>query len=787
MTSERRIHALAALGLALGVLVVLGDLLLLPGDHVLSSPRGDVAYYFARIRAFAVEEMLRGNLPLWNPYIFSGTPLLGGFQAALLYPPNLIYAVLPLAKAIDLDAAFHVFLTGFFSFAWVRNRGVGAPGAFFAGALASFCGAAWLRVYAGQLTLVAANAWTPLVWLAVDRLLARPDLGWCLIGIAAATLQILAGYPFASFATALVAAGIVVVDGWRAPRRARSAAALAALALAPLLISAAQLWTGLATGEETTRGGGVPFAFATTYSLPFEALLTTLVPPLFGDLERVEYWGRWWFWDTGVFLGAGGLALAALGAHYGPRRARRVALVFAAILLLIAFGSNTPLFGLLYRLAPGFDRFRAPSKFAFQASLFVALLAGMGFEHLRRDARGARVVAALAAGLGLLALGAGLWIRAEAFAEPDAGAWGELVFAINPWLESESFSRDAAALAASGLGLAAAACGVLALLLALRPRRPCLAWAVAGLGLVELLAFARVYRGGFALADLERPKLAAFYAAHPGTDRFFVYDRFDRAQDNLPISEHVLSIWGYDPVQLARYTRFLMFLRDGELAPETPGLAELPRELHPSLGLVRCRYGRPLRGPTELPSALPRFLLLGEYRVLSPEAVLPALVEPDFDPRRTVLLEEEPDPRPTPAGAGGRVSLLGESTDHLDLEVELEAPALLLISDAYSRGWRAVALGSGAQERYQVLPADSVLRAIPLAAGRHRLRVEYAPAAWRVGRWVSGVSAALFMGALLWAGWRRRSRRRALPRPGAPAGAPGPAPPPVPGAGRQPR
>src|SRR5271165_2722332 len=41
-------------------------------------------------------QMLRaGHLPLWDPWIWSGTPLLGGLNAGSLYPDTWLYAVLP--------------------------------------------------------------------------------------------------------------------------------------------------------------------------------------------------------------------------------------------------------------------------------------------------------------------------------------------------------------------------------------------------------------------------------------------------------------------------------------------------------------------------------------------------------------------------------------------------------------------------------------------------------------------------------------------------------------------
>src|SRR3989338_1627115 len=46
-------------------------------------------------RKLAIAQIKKGHLPLWNPYSFSGTPLLANFQSAVFYPLNILYFILP--------------------------------------------------------------------------------------------------------------------------------------------------------------------------------------------------------------------------------------------------------------------------------------------------------------------------------------------------------------------------------------------------------------------------------------------------------------------------------------------------------------------------------------------------------------------------------------------------------------------------------------------------------------------------------------------------------------------
>jgi hypothetical protein len=97
----RRPLALALAGLALLVLAMFADALVAPGSRVLGDARSDLPNQFLPWRAFGFGELAKGNLALWNPYVFGGAPFFGGMQSALLYPPNLLFLALPLPLAMN--------------------------------------------------------------------------------------------------------------------------------------------------------------------------------------------------------------------------------------------------------------------------------------------------------------------------------------------------------------------------------------------------------------------------------------------------------------------------------------------------------------------------------------------------------------------------------------------------------------------------------------------------------------------------------------------------------------
>ncbi len=744
-------YLLPLIAMATLSLAMYWDVLFLPGDTVMTHHFGDTSLYFIRFRRFGFEQMANGNLALWNPHLFSGAPFLGGFQTALLYPPNVVYLLLPLSKAISADMALHVFLIGAFMFGWARSRELSPLGAFFAGTVLMFSQATFTRVFAGQLTLLATFAWVPLLFLAIDKIIDRRSPGWIFVGIFAVSMQILAGYPQFYFMTGIVAGAYAATRLVRAQDRMKVIAALVCIAVAPFFITAAQLWTGLYTIAEGVRSDRVSYDFATSFSLPPENLLTLLAPGLLGNMVSAPYWGRWILWDVGVFMGVSGLFCGALGVLHRRVKLRWLWVGAIVLLLLTVLGRYTPFYALLYEWVPGFDRFRAPGKFVFFLTMFSCLLAGTGIDYLeeRRLVPRGLTLAPLVVGL-ILVLGAA-WIWQASATDTSPNAWREVVDAMvnsSDWrgnIEEETYASSAT-FAMKSLLIGAATCAALSLLFWLTRRFTWAIGAIVALGLAEVFIVSRAGSAHFKVADIQRPKLDAFYAAHPGD-----YRVLDLMGYNHVMEPGALSLWGYDPVVLGRYAEFVAFTQ-GQTAEYL--MLIQPQTYHPSMRMLRCRYivhpeGFFSEKVEEVGNDLPHFVLLRDFAVEKDrDKVFAILGDAQFDPEKTVVLEQDPGVTMDPSLRGGTVTVTDSSTDHMNIDVELSSSAILLITDAYSAGWRAIPLPGSEQDKYDVIPGNYALMAIPLSSGTHHLRLEYAPWAFRWGKWVSVLSLAAYFGAL---------------------------------------
>ena len=116
----------------------------------------------------------RLEFPLWNPYNFSGTPLLANFQSAAFYPLNILFlpagrqGLLPFNIGWSILILLGPLLVGIFLYFYLDNLKL-SRWACFLGALSfSFSGffIAWMEW--GTITHTA--LWLPLILLSIDKI-----------------------------------------------------------------------------------------------------------------------------------------------------------------------------------------------------------------------------------------------------------------------------------------------------------------------------------------------------------------------------------------------------------------------------------------------------------------------------------------------------------------------------------------------------------------------------------------------------------------------------------------
>jgi Bacterial membrane protein YfhO len=358
----------------------------------------------------------------WDTSQYAGVPYAASPPGQAVYPPRLVAAALLSPHAAnEALTLLHLLLALAGAYHLARALRVERPGARVAAMVYVLAGP--ILSLQENLPSLAGAAWLPwaVAWaVALRRRPSARRAGRTGLGLA---LPVLGGDPQAAVWAAAIGA-LVLLGPWpTADARPRPRVGwLALAALVALALSAAVALPALAFVGETTRGD-LGLAEVTAWSLHPARLVELIYPLPFGlpFPDKGDYAGSALaggpreLWTRTISCGGAALLLAACGLRAqrpGRRLGRHLGLGLVAVGLLLALGHHTPLYRLL--AASPYGVFRYPEKHTVLAALGLALLAGLGAEHLvaaapwRDPRRAVRATGPWAAGWTLAVL-AGAW------------------------------------------------------------------------------------------------------------------------------------------------------------------------------------------------------------------------------------------------------------------------------------------------------------------------------------------------------------------------------------------
>jgi hypothetical protein len=764
---------LAALGLAFFAKLVRHPTQVFYSDH------SDMLAEHILVKRFLVESWHEhGELPLWCPYCFAGSPFIHDIQVAAFYPPHVLLYLLPgeaVGAALSWLVVAHVIVAGWAMYAYATSRGLGRAGTLVAALGYMFAGKALLHVLAEGHYIVVGLAWLPLVLLWLEGAIRGGSLLRAVWAGAALVLVVLGTHPQLTFygglfvalwtlGPALERAGYLGASGPRAGRRLAEAlgrwlaygGVLAAVAVA---LCAVQLLPTVEAAGLSSRSGGT----AAPLDLGKRNLfaLMTLFGPSLGGLGVL--------WVTA--------ALLALPLCRG--RVLWPALV-GLLLGVFALGGGTALADL-----PGFRFFRAPSRMLLLEAVPLAYLAGAATQALvavpkltPRERRRSRVLllSVLLVALGLASV-SGQLLQGHPY-------WASLLLTVPAtfWLLGQPSDTGRWALAWSAL-----------LLIDL--------WALAW-PLVEV----QPEEGIYTLSPCVK-YLAEHNQGHPRVlDRGWPAETPGQADRRgtsplgagapLAVLLHLEPVRGYKSLDVLRYKEYLQFLGNedkplrglggdltfpmvNDFAVKNPSLLDLlgtryllQRSDRPPVAgtweavdedkepkAYDCLLGgmQPFPPYTvyENPNALRRaFVVLEAAPLPERPRVLAALKATDFS--RRVLLEDFTAGAESTAAKGkpGAAQITHYQPNRVTVEVAGEAAGYLVLTDIWYPGWTCTVDGEPAR----LYRANFVFRAVAVPAGSHEVVFTFAPDSYRRGKAVS-VAALAALGLCVLVGVGGRLRR----------------------------
>jgi hypothetical protein len=731
------------------------------------------------IRTYLGESIRAGRIPQWWDGVGLGVPFAASPVHQALAPLGWLFAVLPMPFGADVEPVAYLLVAAVGTALLAGRLGADGRGMFLAGAIAGTSGYLNSIIVNGNLPFV---AWAP--WVAwataevVDALRGgeRP-IGPMVALTVTVALQVWSAEPAATVTALLLGVAVLVAKG-------PTARAFGWLALGVLMgvgLAAVQLVPAAFLVGGTDRGGGFDLGTASDWSLHPIRLAEILWPRLLGDaVDPTLDLGRMLAadgagsvdpsWSYSVFLGVPVLVLAVGGAVRGRKC---LLLAAAAVLLLLALGSHAPAFQLLRAVFPPERYARFPEKHFLGVVVLLAALAGSVLGCVRdRPRRWALTfgvsAAALAALIGAFQAERGVLASALAGA---AGARGiDLPAAMDVSVRWGAFAAAAAATAAIGALLAGHPRTRLAgeLVIAAAILVPAAAnvgsftYLVPRASISDPPALLRFEVGeGPQPPRLYRPRvtsepvtlgaagtLVSFETAAINTGSRFGFQVIPG--HDVAFDREWVEFWDDAHRRLSPWQLAALF---GARWVAVDAFAALP----PYPGPVLSRARR--LSVIEFAGARPRAFVTDRWLpVRSRSEAIAALRAPErADDAALVLLETPGDTasaRPR-GGAPARACVVRSTTpEETELLCDAAGSGYAVLLDAYGDGWRAEVDGRSVD----ALRADGFFRAVPIAAGPHRIRFSYATPGLILGLSVSLFTAAAASAAALLQ--RRRDRQR---------------------------
>jgi hypothetical protein len=357
------------------------------------------------------------QFPAWFTGRLGGMPTIDALFGDALYPPSLLlYATMPIYKALGIKIVLHVMLAGVFFFLLLYRGFKAHPLAAFIGALFYMLNPEFIsHSYPGHDGKMFIIAWLPFIIWRMKALMDAPRLinvTLLSLGIAMALLtshiQMTYFTLWGLFAYWVLASVLL----WRTEKR-----------IGPLIRPAVCFWLAifLAIGVAfiqfypatmfvrdafSVRGVDRGFEYAASWSLHWPEIFSLWVPEFGNHLDY--YWSLNPFKLNSEYAGAMALLFAIVAVAYKPSAWRWFWAGVAIFAALYSLAAHTPVFHIAYYIIPGVKKFRAASIFMFWFSFAVVMLSSLFFIDVMKDeltALAAKRKASLQKGI-LIALGA---------------------------------------------------------------------------------------------------------------------------------------------------------------------------------------------------------------------------------------------------------------------------------------------------------------------------------------------------------------------------------------------
>lgn len=701
---------------------------------------GDVIRELYPWKHFSIESIKSGEFPLWDPYVFSGTPHFASLQSGTLYPVNVLFFVLPFVDAWIIYIILQYVFLMVFTYLYLRQIGLQKLSSIFGAVSFSFC--AFTTVWGEYGNVGHSLAFLPLVLFSIEKILQKQKWYWFVLLIISCSGSILAGYIQLTMYMYILA-GVYILSKFLISKKKNIKLYLLLILslIAGLLLSAVQLLPLYELVSLSLRGN-YSYADLTERLLPLESMLTFIVPDFFGNpathnyflrggstLERASHVGLW----TIIF---------AFFALFTKKTFFRVFFSVSAGVLFLSCLSLPPI-TYIQSIGIPFLSTGIPTRVLSIVSFCLCVLVAIGFDGFFYKHEKKKILISIVGITALVFIG--LW--SIVYLIPDQ----------NFLISRRNLILPTGILILGALGIFT------------RLNRNIIAVLIIGLTVFELFYSFQKFNS-FVPRSYVYPEtnISKKVRSIQGIDRTWGYGNAYIDSD-FAIMEKTYATDGYDALFSKRYGEFLSASENGKIPSEVPrsvaniykgyGTSDLKQNVNRkrALDLTGTKYVLNKKEDKGIDSAfdekdfklisedrgwqiyenlksLPRISLYGQYEVVkNKNDIIKRLFSQEFNPLDLVVIEQELSGYDIRQDSSSSADIVSYKPNEIKIKTASNTDQLLFISDTYFPGWIAYVGG----KQVPVLVANYTFRAIPVEKGTHEVVVKYSPMSFRTGLWIS--------------------------------------------------
>lgn len=719
-----------------------------------------------------------GQLPLWNPYNFSGNPHMAEWQSGAFYPLHILLPFFPLPVYWSFFQIVSFTLAGLFTFVFLRNLKLKKIPSLI-GAVAFMLSSFMTTWNMEVITAPHSILWLPLILFTVDKVVTGEQktknrkIKWWIVGLLSLVFSILAGYWQTTLYVMMVSC-IYILYRLSQKRTLFTAYSLLLLAWFPLALSLTAYhllptWELFQRSSRPSVNGSDRLQnILLGYLLPMRQSITLFAPDYFGHPTTRNYFahvGGGTYYEHALFVGTIPFFLGAVAIVCARKRYRDIVFWFIITVFFASFSFKTPWAKFVYYWKFPVLSTGIANRVLFVPAFALSVLAAFGMDYIERDRPKKQIInmgILFASGIFLLAATTFLLKTSFGAIGPNDDPHLYLTSLKNMVIPSVVFGA-----------------GICFLLLGIKEKKSYLGFLFVLILVIAQNLYQHYKFTAFSESQFTYPSDSPikWLQDHEGIDRFLGYNG-QFLENDFATYLKLYTIEGYDSLNDAVRSTFIQSSVNGKFDTNLPTSADVSigRDLkndriiklmklfgiryivdHPEWIDVGDARGKP-RLPNEAQrlvfqegdwkiweylDAFPRAFLSGNYEVIAdPQRNIDRLYSSEFNPRETLLLSKQvPQSFHITPDARATVDITSYTPTNIKFHTISQTDQLLFLSDTWYPGWHAT-LETG--QKLPIFTAFTALRAVPIPAGDHIMTMWYFPDSFRNG-FVIAVAAAAFI------------------------------------------